>query len=77
MSKFNNGTDLVFTDLNEEVRQYTFPDGAIRIEKPRKLHVSASGGHRLWSEDGTSHYIPKGWLGIAWTVPEGEPNFVK
>jgi hypothetical protein len=65
-----------WTDIaSEEYREYTFPKGEkVRIEKPQKLNVSASGGHRIVDSAGLSHYIPPTWIHLQW---KGEPNFVK
>ena len=51
--------------LSENVRTYTFGHGqAITIEKVKELRLSASGNHRLKTEDGKLHIIPSGWLHI-------------
>ena len=77
--KFNNQSGLKFTDISsEDVREYTFPGGdVVRIVAPLNLHVSESGGHRVFDAGGTSHYIPKGWIHLRWSVKDGQPNFVK
>lgn len=77
--KFNNQSGLNFTDISsEEYRVYEFESGrSILINKPLRLNVSPSGGHRVYDEEGTSHYIPKGWIHLKWKVKEGQPNFVK
>lgn len=69
---------MAFVDISSELfRTYEFPDGAtIQIKHPVALHVSASGGHRIWDSFGTSHYIPPKWIHLSWEVAEGEPNFV-
>jgi len=60
---------------SEQYRVYVFPGGdMVRIEKPEKLHVSGSGGHRILSADGVSHYIPPIWFHLYWV---GNPAFVK
>jgi len=82
--EFRNGTSLEFQDISsEEWREYVTPTGAdsnkalvIRIEAPLKLHVSASGGHRVFSADGVSHYIPAGWKHLRWKARAGSPHFV-
>lgn len=59
---------------SEEYRIYVYPDDwRISINKPSKLHVSASGGHRIVTEDGLSYYIAPGWRVIQW---KGNPAFV-
>lgn len=77
---FINETNLEFKDISSEIRrEYVFPNGNIYvIDKPLFLHVSQSGGHRLYSEDGYCHYVqPKeGWV-VRWKVREGQPSFVK
>ncbi len=76
---FINESEHDFTDISSESsRTYNFGQkGFVKITKPLKLAVSSSGGHRIFSADGTSHYIPSGWVHLSWTVNEGQPNFVK
>lgn len=76
---FINESGLSFTDISsEEYRVYEFNNGkSIRINNPLKLHVSPSGGHRLFDNSGESHYIPKGWVHLHWKAKDGFPNFVK
>lgn len=76
---FNNATDLEFTDISsEQWREYRFLGGeTVRIEAPRQLNVSESGGHRIFDSHGVSHYIPAGWIHLSWQVKDGAPNFVK
>lgn len=75
-TEFINKSGLEFTDISSErVRIYKFPGGDIvRIDGPKKLHVSSSGGHRVFANDGC-HYIPAGWIHIHWTVWSGEAHF--
>ncbi len=77
--EFKNESNLKFADISSEVsRQYRFKDGTvITIDNPLRLNVSNSGGHRLFDAQGTSHYIPSGWIHLTWTVKDGAPNFVK
>ena len=79
MKEFKNETNYKFTDISSEAwREYIFDTNrTIFIEKPLKLHVSKSGGHRIFSEDGLSRYVAPGWLEIIWEAKEGMPNFVK
>lgn len=80
MSKaFKNSTELEFTDISNELyRTYTFFENQdITIKQPLRLHVSESGGHRVFDSSGISHYIPAGWIHLKWEVSEGSPNFVK
>jgi hypothetical protein len=76
---FNNATDLVFADISsEQWREYRFLGGeTIRINRPLRLNVSESGGHRIFDAEGVSHYIPAGWIHLQWVVEDGAPNFVK
>lgn len=75
-----NESGLIFTDISSErIREYHFPNGnSIKVKNPLYLNVSASGGHRIYSEDGYSYYVnPKeGWF-IRWKVKKNMPNFVK
>jgi hypothetical protein len=77
---FINQSDLEFKDISSESnRKYHFANGnTLYISQPLWLHVSASGGHRLFSADEICYYIqPKeGWY-IEWTVKDGQPHFVK
>ncbi len=77
--EFKNSSGLQFTDISSELcRTYEFPGGTVvEIKEPQFLNVSKSGGHRLFSADGTSHYVPSGWIHLSWRVREGQPNFVK
>lgn len=76
---FKNASDLEFADISTELwREYRFLGGeTIRINRPLRLNVSESGGHRIFDSEGTSHYIPKGWIHLQWVVADGAPNFVK
>ncbi len=59
-------------------REYQFLGGeTIRINRPLRLNVSESGGHRIFDAEGISHYIPAGWIHLQWVVEDGAPNFVK
>lgn len=82
MQDFINESDHVFTDISSEAyREYWFPIGMdfirYKIVKPLQLAVSASGGHRIFDEEGLSHYVPAGWLHLVWRAKPGAPNFVK
>lgn len=76
---FRNESGLEFTDISSELfRKYKFPGGdEVRIEWPKFLHVSKSGGHRVFDGHGRSHYIPPGWFHLEWEVTHGQPNFVR
>jgi hypothetical protein len=78
-ANFLNKSDNEFADISsEEQRIYNFGQkGFVKINKPLYLSVSPSGGHRIYSADGQSHYVPAGWVQLSWTVGEGQPNFVK
>ena len=68
---------LEWGDLSDEqFRVYVWPDGAtIKLTAPLKLNVSKSSGHRVFTADGVSHYIPGGWIHIYWVVKPGEDHF--
>lgn len=76
---FKNDSDHDFVDISSEVsRTYNFGGkGFVKIEGPYRLAVSPSGGHRIFSRDGKSHYIPSGWIQLSWIARDGQPNFVK
>jgi len=76
---FRNESGLEFADISsEQFREYQFKGGAVvRITSPLKLHVSDSGGHRIFDERGESHYIPAKWIHLRWKAKEGAPHFVK
>ena len=79
LDKGQNKIEVEFNDISsEQFRTYEFSTGSkVRIEKPKCLYVSASGGHRLVDEEGISHYIPSGWIHLWWKVKDGEPYFVR
>lgn len=78
MAQFINDSNNTFTDISSEAkRTYVFPGGnEVTIDNPKYLSVSA-GGHRLYDDSGTSHYVPKGWIHLKWMAKPGQPNFVK
>jgi hypothetical protein len=78
-TEFRNESGLEFIDISsEEHRMYHFPIGApMVVEGPLKLHVSESGGHRIFTEMGHCVYVPKGWIALEWKAKEGQPHFVK
>ena len=77
LDDFKNGSSLKFTDISsEEWREYIYKDRTVKIEGPLALNVSKSGGHRLFDEDGISHYVPSGWIHLRWKARDGEPHFV-
>jgi hypothetical protein len=78
--EFRNASKLDFKNLNSEVyREYLFASEGktetVRIDKPLKLAVSESGGHRLFNEAGESYYVPAGWIQLKWVAKEGAPHF--
>lgn len=75
-SEFRNLSGLEFKDISAEVeRTYTFASGAtVSIMGPQRLNVSASGGHRIFADDGC-HYIPAGWIHLRWTVKDEAAHF--
>lgn len=76
MTEFRNGTQFEFSDISsEEYREYDFGTTKVRLVEPLKLHVSASGGHRVFTADGMSHYVPTGWLHLTWKVKPDAPHF--
>lgn len=77
MSDFRNETRLNFLDISSESqRVYNFGGGTlVKIERPLKLHVSESGGHRLFDSNGMSHYVPPRWVQLSWAVREDAPHF--
>ena len=79
MERFINESGLKFDDINsEKTRIYHFSDGnTLVIEKPSKLHVSKSGGHRLYDESNKCYYVAPKWNYIEWSVKDGAPSFVK
>ena len=78
MTDFINKTKLEFIDIaTERYREYTFPNGiVVRIDRPLKLNVSASGGHRLFDTDDKSHYVAPGWVKLTWESWPGCAHFV-
>jgi hypothetical protein len=75
---FINEGSKEFIDIDSEIKRvYRFPNYEdIIINYPLKLCVTEN-GHRIWDAYGTSHYIPTGWIHLAWEVKEGRPNFIK
>ncbi len=78
LENFINVSGLQFMDISSELyRVYEYPDGTeVTLYEPLLLHVSQSGGHRVYDLTGTSHYIVPGFVHIHWAVRDGEPNFV-
>ncbi|MES2860084.1 MAG: hypothetical protein V4701_01350 [Pseudomonadota bacterium] len=76
--EFVNAAKIEFTDVSTEAwREYLFPGGdLVRIEEPLKLHVSESGGHRIFDASGLSHCISPSWIKITWHAKDGQPHFV-
>jgi hypothetical protein len=80
MEKFINESTLIFSDVSSELkREYNFPNGTkLTIHNPLYLNVSASGGHRLFANNGFCYYIKpsESWF-IKWKPKSGQPHFVK
>lgn len=75
MLEFRNASSKKFQSLESELaRTYKFPDGEVIIENPLWINVGP-GGHRVFDAQGVSHYIPKGWIHLSWTVKDGKPHF--
>ena len=76
--ELQNAATIEFADISSEAwREYRFPGGdLVRIEQPLKLHVSESGGHRVFDGAGLSHYIAPTWIAITWQAKDGQPHFV-
>jgi hypothetical protein len=73
--EFRNNSSKKFESLeSEKSRTYKFPNGEITIENPLRINVGPS-GHRVFDAQGVSHYIPKGWIHLFWTVKDGKPHF--
>mgnify|MGYP005863207419 CR=1 FL=1 len=79
--QFKDALNREWVDISSELeRRYIFPSGRdITIERPLRLLVSESGGHRVFSasRNGTCYYVGPGWIAIEWRVREGHPHFVK
>lgn len=78
ITDFRNATDYDFDFIASELwREYVFSDGSVvRIDLPRFLYVSKSGGHRIYDYERTSHYIPPGWIHLRWKAQDNQPHFV-
>ena len=77
--EFINGSDLEFKDIStEKYREYVFPNSnKLLIKNPLFLHVSTSGGHRLFDAQSTAWYVqPKEGWSLKWKVDDGKPNFL-
>jgi hypothetical protein len=70
-------SEMTFNDISsEEFREYDFgSDNVVRIDNPKQLNVSASGGHRILDGSGISHYVPSGWIHLHWKARDGQPPF--
>lgn len=56
--------DTWYDVKDETFRQYTFPDGFLIVENVIAFYVSTSGGHRLKTKDGATHFVQAHWLGL-------------
>jgi len=71
----NHSSGLTFIDISsEKERNYFFGEYGVVIYRPLLLNIGGS-GHRIWDDQGVSHFIPNGWIHLFWTVKPGEPNF--
>lgn len=78
---FINQSKLTFKDISTEIqREYLqfSEDKPLKLEgQPLKLHVSDSGGHRIFTTDWCYYIQPlEGWA-VRWKVGPGKPHFVK
>jgi hypothetical protein len=78
LPEFKNESELDFTDISsEQWRRYTWEFGRnVILRSPLWLHVSEN-GHRVFTADGNSHYVPLGWVHLEWRAKDGAPHFVK
>lgn len=77
---FINESGLNFNDISsEQCREYIKYTDTLKLEgNPLYLNVSASGGHRLYTDAGWCYYVqPREAWAIRWKVIEGKPHFVK
>ena len=77
--KFLDACKRDWQDISsEKFREYISPgQEVVRLERPLKLLVSKSGGHRVFTANGECHYIPSGWIDLKWVAKSGCPHFVK
>ena len=60
----------------ETYREYRFPDNEIvYIDEPVKLSISDN-GHRIVDAAGVGHYIPKGWIHLAFGAKDGKDPYI-
>ena len=78
-TELRNETDWEFTDISSETeRVYVFPNGqTYRVDHPLALHVSDSGGHRIFDGEHCHYVQPREGWAIRWRVRDGAPHFVK
>lgn len=76
---FINESGLSFSDISSETkREYLLftPEHPLKIDgKPLKLHVSKSGGHRIYTDTYCYYVQPKEGWAVRWQT--GGPHFVK
>ena len=61
--KFCKDESIIYSDISvEKYRTYQFPTGIVRVDNPKFLSVSKSGGHRIVDKNDVCHYVPSGWL---------------
>ena len=60
-----------FTEVQEQVRVYHFPNGEkVTLPGVVSINVSRSGTHRLNLKDGRKVIVPSGWLAIEFDADE-------
>lgn len=65
-------------DITSEIeRIYHYPGGdTFTINRPRELHVTDNGSHRVIAHDGRTYRPERGWLAISWLPADGAPAFI-
>ena len=74
--EIKNTSQREFKDISsEEYRRYVWPEGIVFIPNPIGLSVSKS-GHYVIDSDGVTHFIPFGFIELAWKAKNGQANVV-
>lgn len=71
--EFNDVSDELYreyTSLSQPWRGYVVPY-TLKIENPKFLNVSASGGHRVITGDNETTYVQPNWVSLRWVNKEG------
>ncbi|KKL91475.1 hypothetical protein LCGC14_1894300 [marine sediment metagenome] len=68
--------ELEWKNIDHEIyRVYVFRNGDsitnVKINNPRLLNVSKSGGHRILDDKNVAHYIPYGWIHLYFETIDG------